>query len=61
MDNLYDNTLCIFFLSDTLPCPILGPLVPLFGISSDVSFGLQSKSMFCLIRSGGTGGVMYIA
>ena len=31
-------------------CPILGPLVPLFWISSDVSSGFQSQSGFCLIH-----------
>ena len=30
-------------------CPILGPLVPLFGISGDVSAGFQNQSGFCLI------------
>ena len=41
------------FLADT--CPFLGPLVPLFWISGDVSSGFQSQSGFCLIRyfSGG--------
>ena len=39
-----------FFLSDTLTCPILGPLVPLFWISGDISSGFQSQSGFCLIR-----------
>ena len=38
------------FLSDTFTCPILGPLVPLFWISGDVSSGFQSQSGFCLIR-----------
>ena len=32
------------FLSDTFTCPILGPLVPLFWISGDVSSGFQSQS-----------------
>ena len=36
------------FLADT--CPFLGPLVPLFWISGDVSSGFQSQSEFCLIR-----------
>ena len=36
------------FLADT--CPFLGPLVPLFWISSDVSSGFQSQSGFCLIH-----------
>ena len=38
----------IKFLADT--CPFLGPLVPLFWISGDVSSGFQSQSGFCLIR-----------
>ena len=36
------------FLADT--CPFLGPLVPLFWISGDVSSGFQRQSGFCLIR-----------
>ena len=36
------------FLADT--CPFLGPLVPLFWISGDVSSGFQSQSGYCLIR-----------
>ena len=32
------------FLLDTFTCPILGPLVPLFWISGDVSSGFQSQS-----------------
>ena len=36
------------FLADI--CPFLGPLVPLFLISGDVSSGFQSQSGFCLIR-----------
>ena len=35
------------FLADT--CPFLGPLVPLFWISGDVSSGFQSQSGFCLL------------
>ena len=31
-------------------CPFLGPLVPLFWISGDVSSGVQSQSRICLIR-----------
>ena len=31
-------------------CPFLGPLVPLFWISGDISSGFQSQSGFCLIR-----------
>ena len=34
------------FLSDTFTCPILGSLVPFFGISGDVSSGFQSQSGF---------------
>ena len=49
-----------FFLSDTLTCPILGPLVPLFWISGDVSSGFQSQSGFCLIRVAEVN-VMYIS
>ena len=43
----------VFFLSDTFTCPILGPLVPLFWISGDVSSGFQSQSgsaLFALRR-----------
>ena len=47
------------FLSDTFTCPILGPLVPLFWISGDVSSGFQSQSGFCLIRIA-EANVMYI-
>ena len=36
------------FLADI--CPFLGPLVPLFWISGDVSSGFQSQSGFHLIR-----------
>ena len=36
------------FLADT--CPFLGPLVPLFWISGDVSSGFQSSLRFrCLV------------
>ena len=38
---------CGTFLADACPC--LGPLVPLFWISGDVSSGFQSQSGFCLI------------
>ena len=38
------------FLEDTCTCPILGPLVPLFWISSDISSALQSQSGSCLIH-----------
>ena len=48
-----------FFLSDTFTCPILGPLVPLFWISGDVSSGFQSQSGFCLIHIADAN-VMYI-
>ena len=47
------------FLSDTFTCPILGPLVPLFWISGDVSSGFQSQSGFCLIHIA-EANVMYI-
>ena len=47
-------TKCCFFQSDTFTCPILGPLLPLFYISGDVSSGLQRQSGFCLIRIGAT-------
>ena len=39
--------LFVFFkniLTDTYTCPILGPLIPLFWISGDVSSGFQSQS-----------------
>ena len=49
----------LLFLSDTFTCPILGPLVPLFWISGDVSSGFQSQSGFCLIRIA-EANVMYI-
>ena len=48
------------FLSDTFTCPFLGPLVPLFWISGDVSSGFQSQSGFCLIHIAETN-VMYIS
>ena len=38
------------FLADTYIYPILGPLVPLFWISGDVSSVFQSQSGFCLIH-----------
>ena len=34
-------------------CPILGPLVPLFWISSDVSSGFQSQSGLPYLHCGG--------
>ena len=46
-------------LSDTFTCPILGPVVPLFWISSDVSSLFQSQSGFCLIHIAEVN-VMYI-
>ena len=45
------------FLADT--CPFLGPLVPLFWISGDVSSGFQSQSGFCLINFFAEANVMY--
>ena len=48
------------FLADTYTCPILGPLVPLFWLSGDVSSGFQSQSGFCLIRFFAEVNVMYI-
>ena len=44
-DYPYFIYLFIFFLNilaDTYACPILGPLIPLFWISGDVSSGFQS-------------------
>ena len=38
------------FLLDTFTRPIMGPLVPLFWISGDVSSGFQSQSGFYLIH-----------
>ena len=38
----------------------LGPLVPLFWISGDVSSGFQSQSGFCLICFFAEANVMYI-
>ena len=51
---------CFFlkFLADT--CPFLGPLVPLFWISGDISFGIQSQSGFCFIHFFAEANVMYI-
>ena len=37
------------FLLDT--CPFVGPLIPLFWTSGDVSSGFQSQSGFCLIHT----------
>ena len=39
------------FLLDT--CPFVGPLIPLFWTSGDVSSGFQSQSGFCLIQTCG--------
>ena len=36
-------------MTNTLTCPILRPLVPMFWISGDVSSGFQHDSGFCLI------------
>ena len=44
---IYNFFFFLKFLADT--CPFLGPLVPLFWISGDVSSGFQSQSGFCLI------------
>ena len=55
---LNELSFIFFFLSDI--CPILGPLVPLFWISGDVSSGFQSQSGFCLIRRIAKANVMYI-
>ena len=41
---------CRTHLGQPDTCPFLGPLVPLFWISGDVSSGFQSQSGFCLIR-----------
>ena len=46
--DLYQFLILIFFnkfLLDT--CPFVGPLIPLFWISGDVSSGFQSQSGFC--------------
>ena len=55
----YIQTFLKFFWSGIFPCPILGPLVPLFWISGDISSGFQSQSGFCLIRIA-EANVMYI-
>ena len=39
------------FLADT--CPILGPLIPLFWISGDISSGFQSQSGLPYLHCGG--------
>ena len=41
------------FLADIYTCPILGPLVPLFWISGDVSSGFQSQSGLPYSHCGG--------
>ena len=41
------------FLADTYTCPILGPLIPLFWISGDVSSGFQSQSGLPYSHCGG--------
>ena len=48
------------FLVDTYTCPILGPLVLLFLISSDVSYGFQSQSGFGHIFCGGECNVHFL-
>ena len=35
---------------DTFTCPTLGPLVPLFSISGDISSGFQNQGWFCFIH-----------
>ena len=47
-------------MSDTFTCPIVGPLVPLFWISGNVSSGFQSQSGFCFIHIA-EANVMYIS
>ena len=37
------------FLLDT--CPFVGPLIPLFWTSGDISSGFQNHSGFCLIQT----------
>ena len=48
------------FRSFTTACPFLGPLVPLFWISGDVSSGVKSQSGFCFIHFFAEANVMYI-
>ena len=43
----------LIFLADTYTCPILGPLIPLFWISGDVSSGFQSQSGLPYSHCGG--------
>ena len=45
------NFLMFFFcgFADTYSCFILGPLIPLFWISGDISSGFQTQNGFCLI------------
>ena len=45
-----DSNFFFFLKFLVVTCPFLGPLVPLFWISGDVSSGFQSQSGFCLIR-----------
>ena len=40
-------------MADTYTCPILGPLIPLFWISGDVSSGFQSQSGLPYSHCGG--------
>ena len=49
------------FLADTYTCPILGPGVPVFWISGDVSSGFESQRGFCLIHFFMEVNVMYIS
>ena len=56
----YWNTfLCFSFLLDT--CPFVGPLIPLFWSSGDVSSGFQSQNGFCLNRTLAEPYVIYIS
>ena len=43
----------LIFLADTYTCSILGPLIPLFWISGDVSSGFQSQSGLPYSHCGG--------
>ena len=43
----------LIFLADTYTCPILGPLIPLFWISGDVSSGFQSQNGLPYSHCGG--------
>ena len=44
---------CFFLKIWAVTCPFLGPLVPLFWISGDVSFGFQSQSGLPYSHCGG--------